>query len=198
MEFIVYLAGPITGCSYKEAVDWREDFSRKLPANIHGMSPMRGKYYLESETEIKSLYNDSALSNARAITTRDFNDVKRADLLVVNMLGAERVSIGTVMEIAWAKAFNIPVLLVMEREGNIHEHAMISECIGFRVDNLDDAVDMVKIILLPEPRTRLAVGGPEDHWKISVGIPASPEAPRAVPAASTEYPWVSQKFCKVD
>ena len=146
----VYLAGPITGLSYGAATDWRQWFFRQLlPHPIHGMSPLRGKYYLEGESEIKAAYQDSVLSNARAITTRDYFDVKRASVVVVNVLGAERVSIGTVMEIAWAKAFQIPVILVIEDDGNIHDHGMIQESIGFRVNNLEDAVALVKVILLP-------------------------------------------------
>jgi hypothetical protein len=34
--------------------------------------------------------------------TRDRFDATRCDVLLVNLLGAERVSIGTMMEVAWA------------------------------------------------------------------------------------------------
>jgi hypothetical protein len=82
----------------------------------------------------------------------------RADVLLVNLLGAERVSIGTVMEIAWADAVRVPVVLVMEpsaeentglvpSKGNVHEHAMIRECVGFRVQTLDEGLNVVKAIL---------------------------------------------------
>jgi hypothetical protein len=36
----------------------------------------------------------------------------------------------------------------MEPEGNPHEHMMLSEAIGFRVPSLEDAVHMIKAILL--------------------------------------------------
>ena len=36
--------------------------------------------------------------SGKAIMARDFNDVRRADVLLVNLLGAPRPSLGTVME----------------------------------------------------------------------------------------------------
>ncbi len=84
-QFIAYLAGPITGVSYGECVDWRRDFINSLPKEIIGLSPMRGKDYLSEETSIAAdssqmtlkLDVQTALSSERGIATRDFNDVKR-------------------------------------------------------------------------------------------------------------------------
>jgi nucleoside 2-deoxyribosyltransferase len=154
----VYLAGPITGCSFDECVDWREKMISQLPSEIVGFSPMRGKTYLEGSKEIAASYEEKSdnslkqvMSCARGITTRDFNDCKRADAIVVNLVGAKKVSIGTVMEIAWGKAFNIPVILIIEENGNIHEHPMIMECVGFRVNTVDQALDVLKMLLMPTP-----------------------------------------------
>lgn len=160
----MYLAGPITGCSFDGCVNWREVFSYKLPEGITGLSPMRGKEYLEGVEEIATDYDDrevnslnrythlsKVMSSSRGIFTRDFNDCRRADAIVVNLLGAEKVSVGTVMEIAWARAFDKPVIAVMEPNGNIHDHPMINECVGFKVSSLDEAVDVVTMLLLPVP-----------------------------------------------
>lgn len=162
--FLVYLAGPITGCSFDECVDWREDFCKSLMPEIIGLSPMRGKSYFEGTKNIddkewpedlnknsKNFLLKDVLSSDRGIITRDFNDCRRADAIFVNFLGAKRVSIGTVMEIAWAKAFNIPLVVAMEDEGNLHDHSMIKECIGYRVNNLDAAKVVLKALLLPAP-----------------------------------------------
>jgi nucleoside 2-deoxyribosyltransferase len=62
------------------------------------------------------------------------------------MAGATRVSIGTVMEIAWAHAYGKPVVLVME-EGNVHDHPMIRECSPFIVHTLDEGIELVNAIL---------------------------------------------------
>jgi len=59
---------------------------------------------------------------------------------------APRVSIGTVMEIAWAFGNNVPVVCIME-EGNIHTHPMINEAIGFKVQTAIEAVAVVRAVL---------------------------------------------------
>jgi nucleoside 2-deoxyribosyltransferase len=151
--YIAYLAGPITGKSFDEAVDWRDEFIQMLPDEITGMSPLRGKDYLENEKSIDKSYEDNVLSCSRGIITRDYNDCKRSDIVVVNFLGTDKVSIGTVMEIAWAKSFQIPVIVIM-KESNVHNHPMINECTGFRVETLKEAADIATVMLLPAPHRK--------------------------------------------
>lgn len=146
---LVYLCGPITGLSYEGATDWRGKFRQFVSPAITLLSPMRGKDYLVKETSIAHSYEDIPLSSARGIITRDYFDCKRCDLLVANLLGAKTVSIGSVMEIAWAKAFQIPVVVIMEKNGNLHDHPMINESTGFRVESLEAAAHVVNVLLLP-------------------------------------------------
>ena len=145
---LVYLAGPITGASYGDNTDWRVQISDMLPDCIEPISPMRGKTYLRDESAIADEYTDSVLSCSRGIMSRDYNDVKRADALIVNFLDAGRASLGSVMEIAWAYAMQKPVILVIEKTGNLHDHAMIREATGFRVDNLEDAAHIATRLLM--------------------------------------------------
>jgi nucleoside 2-deoxyribosyltransferase len=149
--FRVYLAGPITGLQYDGAQDWRDRARDALsPFNIKAFSPLRAKEYLRSVGQLTADcagYGDlNALSSPRGIMTRDRFDATRADALLVNLIGAQRVSIGTCMEIAWADLKRTPVVVAMERAGNVHDHAMITEAIGFRVETLDGAVDLIKAI----------------------------------------------------
>ena len=147
---IVYLAGPITGLSYGGCTDWRESVKEELAdVGITAMSPMRGKTYLLNETNIGDSYEETLLSSQRAIVARDYFDVQRADILLVNLAGAQRVSIGTVMEIAWAYPSHKPVVLVMPKNDLFHDHSFIRELCAYRVDSLDEGVHIVKNILLP-------------------------------------------------
>ena len=140
---LVYLAGPITGLSYDGATSWREEAVSALAENgIVGLSPLRAKDYLLNEIKLADEY-DAVMSTGRAITTRDRFDCTRADMVLVNLLGASKVSIGTVMELAWADLARVPVVLCIEREENPHEHAMIRETIGWRVDSVEAAIDVV-------------------------------------------------------
>lgn len=150
-QFLVYLAGPITGLSYAEATGWREYVRDQLPPHIQTLSPMRGKHklWLSKETAIKDTYESDPLTSEKGINSRDFNDVKRSDLILVNLLGAKTISIGTVVEIGWAKAFGIPVVLCMEK-GNIHDHAFVRYNSNFITEHLDHAIELVKDVLGPD------------------------------------------------
>ena len=143
----IYLAGPISGCSYDGCTSWREAFKSLVPESVQCLSPMRGKDYLEQEQVIDGSYPGHVLSCSRGIMTRDFFDCTRADVVVVNLLDSARVSIGTVMEIAWAYAKHTPTIVIMEPTGNLHEHPMIAEAIGFRVETMEQAAHVAKVIL---------------------------------------------------
>lgn len=147
-EFSVYLAGPISGLTYGGATDWRAYVASQLPPWIKALSPMRGKKYLDNGETIGDSYEDILLSSQSAITARDRFDVQNADLVLFNFLDADRVSIGSCIEVGWADAFRTPAIAVME-EGNLHDHAMIREIAGWRADTLDAAIAAVKAILTP-------------------------------------------------
>ncbi len=153
--YTVYLAGPITGLSYNGTTEWRDHATNVLATfGIQGLSPMRHKDYLLNVTTIEDSYESSVMSSQRGIYARDKYDCHRCDVVIVNLLGATKVSIGSVMEIAWAAQNNTPVILVMEDKGNIHEHSMLREACPFRVNNLDNALEVASAILAPpKPRT---------------------------------------------
>lgn len=148
----VYLAGPISGLTFKGSTDWRIAVADGL--HMHGIrsySPLRGKDYLAKYGELtghgREYAHESVLSSSRGVMTRDRFDATRCDVLFVNFLEARRVSIGTCMEIAWADAKRIPVVCAIEAEGNPHDHMMISEAIGFRVTSLQEALYITIAIL---------------------------------------------------
>ncbi|MBI2048592.1 MAG: hypothetical protein HYT30_01560 [Parcubacteria group bacterium] len=148
-EFLLYCAGPITGESYATCTDWRAYVEEKTPAHIHAVSPMRAKPYLAGEASINHSYEWSPMSCAKGITARDRYDVMRADAILVNLIGAKRVSIGTVMEIAWADAWRKPIVIAMEKD-NIHEHPILREAAGFIVPTLDEAIAVAIAVLSPK------------------------------------------------
>jgi hypothetical protein len=153
-EFFVFLSGPLTGLSYDESIAWRRYVSGKLPPFMRAYSALRGKEYLAEEDVLLDAYEDYPLSSRKGITCRDRMDVIRCDLLFVNLLGTTRVSIGTVMEIAWADILRKPIVVVME-EDNIHAHGMIKEVASYIVPDLDEGIRIataVCAIEVPEAR----------------------------------------------
>jgi nucleoside 2-deoxyribosyltransferase len=146
----VYLAGPISHLTYEEATGWRNDFVEELKkrgmneVDVH--DPMRKKEHLANvygKTVIPNKALDlDPLTTEKGIISRDFNDVRKCDYLIVNLLNAKTVSIGTVCEITLASELNKIVIAVMEPTGNPHDHIFIRQLINFRVPSISDAINL--------------------------------------------------------
>lgn len=149
---IVYLAGGIAGLSGPEATNWRAEARLLLGnRNVDTLDPMRAKDVLANVKRISSDFHDYAhrghFFTSRGIMVRDFNDVLRCDALLVNLLGLEKPSLGTIMELAWAYALKKPAVVAIEPVGNPHDnHPMIHEAMPFRVESLEEAIDSVAVI----------------------------------------------------
>lgn len=142
----VYLAGPITGISYDVSEDWRDKFKSTMKdfPHIHLYSPLRGKEYLREHGVLEDEYPRTLLSTEKAIMARDFFDVSTSNALVANLTGAGRVSIGTVMEVAWAYQRKIPVIIIGGHF--MHDHAMMRQAADWWVDDMDDAATVLKTL----------------------------------------------------
>lgn len=153
MKPLVYLAGGIAGLIGADAVDWRHTAARRLgDFGIEALNPMRAKQRLGGEERISTNFHTyqeyGPFFTSRGIMTRDFNDVQRCDVLLVNLLGLTKPSLGTVMELGWAFALQKPAVVAIEAKGNPHDnHPMIHEAISFRVTTLDEAITSCAIIL---------------------------------------------------
>jgi nucleoside 2-deoxyribosyltransferase len=158
---LVYLAGPISQLTYQGATDWRKHASSVLEeaGRIRTLDPMRGKRYLEDVTAgrtFQDVWSDSAcaypggdfpLSTQHGITHRDRWDVRRSDLVLLNLEGAKQISIGTMLELAWADAAGVYTLAVIEGSGNPHHHGMVLETASLVVETLDQALDLIPVVL---------------------------------------------------
>ena len=145
----VYLAGPISGLTYDGAEEWREYVTTMLNQfGIEGYSPLRCKKFLRNHGVLtdKPDYAENILATPDCIMTRDHWDVQTSDDIFVNLLGATKVTIGTVMEIAWAYVYRKPTILVME-DFNVHDHAMILKAGVFRAYDLDQGIHLTRAIL---------------------------------------------------
>ncbi|HBD93671.1 MAG TPA: hypothetical protein DC057_05825 [Spirochaetia bacterium] len=125
----IYLAGSISGLGYDEVVN-----SYKRKANILGISgyeilcPMTGKTYLRNEIEFKATgYKNFPVSTNHAIFERDKWMVQNCDIILADLSNSgERVSIGTMMELAWASLLGKHSIVILPKD-NIHNHAFVLE-----------------------------------------------------------------------
>lgn len=149
----VYLAGPISGQTYDQAEGWREFARRALETHgVEAFSPMRAKEYLKYEGTIGPyVQSPNVMSSAKGITTRDRWDCTRADVVLANFAeDGGRVSVGTCVELGWADLARVPVVAVLP-EGNVHEHPMVEELVGMRVDTLGEALEVIKAMAWTRP-----------------------------------------------
>lgn len=147
----VYLAGPISGLTYDQGQGWREMACNKLHVRgIDGFSPLRAKGYLRNVGVLEQGYEDTPLSTDHGITTRDRWDVQTADAVLFYLRGCgNRVSVGTMIEFGWADARRIPIIVVIEKTGNVHDHPIMRDITGFRVEMLDEAIELLDRIFNP-------------------------------------------------
>jgi len=142
----IYLSGPITGCTYKGCTDWRKQVATELASDVVGVSPLRGKDYLAHMTSMPHTH-ENVMSTQRGIMARDRYDTMHTDALFANLLGTEIVSIGTCMEIAWADMLRKPIIMVIEPDGNLHDHPMVREAASYRVETLEEGVALANALL---------------------------------------------------
>lgn len=148
-ERTVYLSGPISGCSEEQAGGWREYVTARLASGICVIDPMRDAvdFSVLSDERLDDTARLRSLTHGREILVRNQTDIRRCDLLLVNFLSAQRVSIGSIGEICWAEAFRKPVIIVRESHGNLHDHGLINAIACGRFDSLDLAIEKVNRML---------------------------------------------------
>lgn len=149
MENLVYLAGPVKGLSYGASMNWREYAKKELAKyDIIGVSPMRAKEFLASEQVLTDRYDAlNVLASSTGITVRDQWDVRRSTLFLANLIGAEQITIGTMIEYGWASAYDKPIITVIEKQGNLHDHSILRRLTGFRVETLDEGLHVARALL---------------------------------------------------
>lgn len=152
----IYLCGPMTGLNLKEAkYGWRQDVHSVLrKSGIACYSPLRHLRPEEMEEPEMTSMNPNgagvcAQSTPRGLTERDRFDVLRADLIFCNLLGATRISVGSMIELGWADANRIPIVGVMEKD-NIHAHGMVTAICSWIVPTLLEGIGVVQDLFSSE------------------------------------------------
>lgn len=145
MNKTVYLAGPIAGCDHAEANDWRDVFAERLRRiSVKGISPLRCEPLIGGRYELG--YMDPRFGTARAIASKNLFDVQSCDIVLAYMprvLNERRPSYGTTIEIAWAKAFGKPVILVTD-DPYLQQHPVTQACASWSLETLDEAFDVIE------------------------------------------------------
>ena len=119
---VVYFAHPISGVSLEVVQQYYDDI-RKMFGKICFVQTPMDVVARTDLSERKESFKDPAMVND-VITNRDYKFIEGCDVIFANLSKCTRVSIGTVMVIAWAYAHHKYIIIVMDKEG-LHEHGMI-------------------------------------------------------------------------
>jgi len=127
----IYLAGYIDGRNIISCTEWRKAVAKYYhDSNITVLDPLNGK-------DFSKITSDGLKSNRTpdCILTRDMMSVYQADLLIANMnrFGCERVSVGTISEVAWAIWADKPVIMITD-EDQYKQHPFYSRIAAFYPD----------------------------------------------------------------
>lgn len=145
----VYLCGPMGGLTFHEANTWRLHADDTLGDHfIEAINPLRHLDMGADEVFLTASY-EAAMKTDRSITTRDRMDVKRSDLLLANLLAANKTSVGSAIEFGWADLLDIPVVTVLDPANvdNQFNHPMIRDISDWVVPTLGEALDIVVKVL---------------------------------------------------
>lgn len=107
----VYLAGPISRVTFRQATEWRDEATRLLKEmSINTLDPMYGKQPPAGGQDTPINQGDSLGLSPEETFNRDMHDIDQCDMLLVN-LGDYVGSIGTPFEIGRAWAEGKPVVV---------------------------------------------------------------------------------------
>jgi len=147
----VYLAGPVLGQTKGQANIWRQQVDAALrdctDGQIVGISPLRCEPAIGSVYAAN--YADPKFGSARAISSKNLYDTKNCDITLVYLpppVKGQPVSLGAIIELAWAYALGKPTVLVTE-DPRMLSHPLVSTCSSWVVPNLEDAIVLIIGIL---------------------------------------------------
>jgi nucleoside 2-deoxyribosyltransferase len=136
----VYLAGPILGLNYEQANDWRVALARELSTHhIRGVSPLRCEPLTDDVYTTGS--DDPMFGTARAIASKNIYDIKNCDLTLCYQPSTQPLSVGTLMELAYAHALGKPTVFVAA--GRLPDHPLVQHCSGWILPTLGDALELI-------------------------------------------------------
>jgi len=126
-EFTAYCARPISGREHEDVVDYYRRIGCRLSAaGIRILTPTCGKGYVSNDSKW-SKQAAKCVCTDHAIKERDKWMVQNSNIIFVNLVGAVKVSIGSVMELAWADMLNVHSVVALD-EPNVHQHPFVVDC----------------------------------------------------------------------
>ena len=144
----VYLCGPISGLGKREMTVWRNEAkSRLVKVGYRVHDPLTGEKDLWPEHNIDSKHKTKCPpSVAGATLAKDMAQVINSDIIIANLKGAIKVSIGSCFELAWGLILNKYCIVVKGKRG-VHAHPWIDKSQRFKIySTMEAALDHLVLL----------------------------------------------------
>ena len=134
-EIKIYLSGGMQDLTLDASLEWRNRFEDSInlletDKKVTCFSPP--KYYAPQDPDHKS---------EKEVFEFDKNMLKKSDLVVCYFNVPK--SIGTAMELAWAKDWEIPVIGICEKDDIRQLHTWLVECCTRFCNNIPEAISYI-------------------------------------------------------
>lgn len=132
----VYLGGAFTQFTADQVVARQSEIEQCLEAHIQVLKPKHNKDYPpEIEAHLPAV-----------LTERDFYLFQQADMIVLDLLDLQEISIGAMIEIGWASALRKPIIAIVEQE-NIYQSIVFAHLVTYKVTTRAEAIAVVNSVL---------------------------------------------------
>lgn len=149
----IYLAGPMTGLTWRQALAWRKECEAELSSRWRLINPVRAQVDEDDmDDEIPNITQGDATlldlwMTATAITTQDEFYIDQSDWMLCHFLGAQKASIGTIWEMGYGWHAGKKIVSVLD-PGSVHDHPFVRRRSHVFTPSLSDTIAFFKAIAL--------------------------------------------------
>ena len=143
MKKTIYLAGPLTGLKFKDTEGWRKEVEDHFSDNpkITILSPLKEVAHFDPDEVIEAKGYEQVVSADAVIVEKDFLMIRESNVLLINFLQKED-SVGTLVEIGYAKGLNKMIICICKKDGRLVGHPFINRTCVI-VHTLEDALSII-------------------------------------------------------
>jgi nucleoside 2-deoxyribosyltransferase len=145
MKPTLYLAGPMSGLTWRQALEWRKQATDVLHTQWRIINPVRHQVPTERLDEIipcSTQHNNKHVAlhlTATGIASQDEFYIDQSDWIFCNFLDAVKPTFGSVWELGYAWGRRKHILSVIE-PGSMHDHPFIRRRSHVFTPSLEDAI----------------------------------------------------------
>jgi nucleoside 2-deoxyribosyltransferase len=136
----------MTGLTGDEMDDWRSKVADALYPAFVCLSPLRDKPFLfkpGKKLGPQTYDHNCYWAQPGNFSARDEHDIRNADVVLMNLLVEDPISLGTMCELGMARGLHKPIVAVIRPDG-VYDKSLPPEWATFLTCDLDRAIEVVR------------------------------------------------------